>query len=285
VQFWPSLLPQFSLQHVYDYEPILLFTHKVGQLPFQVVFSGGDMLRGFHWIEVHTSDEYLDTSIPYLKITTSIAPRCLYPFSFRGTRETTEELRIYKIADTLHPKHSSTGKFLGTRLKLAIAEYHHVYSIKKSRRKPLVDPPLRMLSDAVLTRWYQRYFVEKSVEPFQHDVSDPFTIPFIRYKKEVILSKIMVEEDILEENGDSVTLQLKVFEKVGPPITRLTPENFLIKIDDASTNCSINEDEEGSYQCTVDISTQTSGTHTVSIQVMDYLGLQSDTIQRTIEKM
>lgn len=284
VQFWPSILQQFSLQHVYDYEPILLFLHKLGHLPFQVVFSGGDMLRGFHWIEVHTSDAYLDTSIPYLKVTTPIAPRCLYPFSFRGNRETSEELRIYKIADTLHPKRSKVGKFEGNRLKLAIAEYHHVYNIKKSRRKPLGDPPLRMLSDEVLTRWYTRYFVEKSVEPFQHDVSDPFTIPFIRYKKDVILSTIMVEDEILEENEDSVTLLLKVFEKVGPPITRLTQKNFLISIDNAPTICSIIEDETGSYQCTVDISTLTRGTHTVSIQVKDYIGLQSDALQQTIEK-
>jgi hypothetical protein len=44
------------------------------------------------------------------------------------------------------------------------------------------DPPLKQLTDEVLKEWYFNHYKKDDDMPFGHDVADPFSYPYIKYR-------------------------------------------------------------------------------------------------------
>jgi hypothetical protein len=45
----------------------------------------------------------------------------------------------------------------------------------------IFNPPLKRLTDRILTQWYFKHYNHEDDMPFGHDVADPFTYPHIKY--------------------------------------------------------------------------------------------------------
>jgi hypothetical protein len=46
-----------------------------------------------------------------------------------------------------------------------------------------IPPRLKKLTDRILTRWYLHHYHDDNDMPFGHDISDPFSLPFIKFHK------------------------------------------------------------------------------------------------------
>jgi hypothetical protein len=45
----------------------------------------------------------------------------------------------------------------------------------------IFDPPIKRLTNRVLRKWYFNHYNHEDGMPFGHDISDPFTYPYIKY--------------------------------------------------------------------------------------------------------
>ena len=284
--YWPVqvLLPSV-IQHIYDYEPILVFLRKIRERPYKIVFSGGSYhpLKGFHWTEVYA--ENIFTPHEYIK-NCDLPLRCVYPFSPKeGSRinTVTQHLKAFSITELLD-QGSKKGNFHGNRLKLAVTSDFHAYSHDVSGDSIVLDQiPLRELTDEVLTQWYKRFLESQvgiKVEPFKHDVSDPMSDPYIKYKREVDLTEIKLSPQA-RKIGKRLAVNIEVSERAGP-ITKLSSDNFQVKINGTTTRIiDLEETMSGVYKGTVTLYRPKKESNALSITVKDNLGMLSSTLTIT----
>lgn len=280
--YWPvQVLGPAIIQHIYDYEPILIIIKQVHEFPYKVIFGGGSYnpLLGFHWAEVYSEDIYSPHT--YRK-KCDLPCRCIYPFNPKeGGRidAVTQDLKAFPISE-LYPQGENSGNFRGTRLMLSIVSDFHAFSRDITNDStPLDQVPLRELSDEALTQWYRRFFENQNginVEPFKHDVSDPMSEPYLKYKREVEVTDIEFTPQI-NKIENKIELNIEVHDRESP-ITNLYPSNFQVKIDGASAKImNFEETECGTYKGTVKLPRTHKDTHSISISIIDNLGVISKT--------
>ena len=278
--YWPvQVLWPAVIQHIYDYEPILILIKKVHEVPYKVIFGGGSYnpLLGFHWAEVYS--ENILSPHTYRK-KCDLPCRCIYPFNPKeGGRinAVTQDVKAFPISE-LYPQDQNKGNFRGTRLMLSIVSDFHAFSRDITNDgTPLDQVPLRELSDEVLTQWYRRFVENQSginVEPFKHDVSDPMSEPYLKYKREVEITDIEFIPRIKKVNN-KIELNIEVHDRESS-ITRLSSDNFQVKIDGVTTRImNFEETECGVYKGTVTLVHTHEDSHLMSIGIKDNLGMIS----------
>lgn len=162
------------LSHRYDYEPLIVFLQE-DRLSKVIIAGETDISKGGHKTEVYQDDEaYIWGKAKYK---TNKTPQ--YPYG-----EHSEQ--AWFIAAPL-----TRMEFEGTRPKIGIATCYHVYSVeKKELTGPILDLPLKRLTEKTLKKWYEK-------EHFGHDVSNPWKFPHIRFHSPPKL-KQMIEERLTE---------------------------------------------------------------------------------------
>ena len=161
--------------HKYDYEPILIFFKPPNLFPIGVVNAGYSKYLGiscrFHKTEIrrieytlrdeHERDfQYLTSSSPY------------YPFGGASGRTCKTCIKKYPLSGAIY--------FEETRPLFALAACSHVFSgAEASLDGDRLQVDLKRLTDVVAEDWYEHFGPNE--EPFGHDISDPFSFPYIRY--------------------------------------------------------------------------------------------------------
>lgn len=163
------------MSHVYDYEAIFVYLKESDAKPNKIVNGGlGGPECEFHKNEIRIRQGKSEEIEHHITGQLSEAP--YYPFADKDSREITICVKNYSL-------YGEDLQFENMHPKFAIAECSHVYSGASEllQGKPF-DPPLRELDDEILDEWYFEHFKAQNEMPFGHDVADPFTEPYIKYR-------------------------------------------------------------------------------------------------------
>ena len=169
--YW--LYQKCMVPHRYDYEPIFIYLKNEGS-PYLIVNGGlGSMECNFHKNEIRPREGKRSTDV--INYTEKMSPKPYYPFGKNGEVVCKGCIKEYPLdGDDLqfeesHPLfgiRACSNVFSGAGFNL------HGYRF---------DPPLKRLTDKVLTEWYFNHYHNIDDMPFGHDVSDPFAYPYIRH--------------------------------------------------------------------------------------------------------
>lgn len=163
--------------HRYDYEPIFIYLKDgEGRHPYLIVnggFGGPDC--NFHKIEIRPRSGKRDRSAVHFEV--KMSPKEYYPFGKDGNVR-------YKGCSHKYPLEGGKDlQFNGLHPLFGIRICSNVFSgANYDLQGPTFNPPLRRLSDRVLTQWYFKHYNDKDDMPFGHDIADPFTYPHIKYR-------------------------------------------------------------------------------------------------------
>jgi hypothetical protein len=160
--------------HRYDYEPVFVFLKDNGAKPFLIVNAGlGGANWGFHKNEFRPKSGKPDWLDVHFKV--NLSPKDYYPFGKNGTV-------TYKGCSKKYPL--NTGKdlqFKGLRPLFGIRACSNVFSgVRYDLQGDIFNPPLKRLTDRILTQWYFKHYNHEDDMPFGHDVADPFKFPYIK---------------------------------------------------------------------------------------------------------
>jgi hypothetical protein len=169
--------------HKYDYEPVFIFLKKNDSHPYLVVNGGlGGVLCGFHKNEIRPRDA--ERSSNNIHFSENISKQPYYPFGGEGNIK-------YEGCASIYPLDGDDLQFENQHPLFGIRACSNVlsgarYDLTGSR----FDPPLKKLTDEVLTKWYFSHFANANEMPFGHDVADPFSFPYVKYRcaKEAIIN-------------------------------------------------------------------------------------------------
>jgi hypothetical protein len=162
--------------HRYDYEPIFIYLKEGSTTPHMIVNGGlGGPECGFHKNEIRPSiGERSEYEVP---ISTKMCPTPYYPFGKDGNVECTVCCKIYPLSggrdlqfEQQHPRfgiRACSNVFSGA-----------IYDLNGK----IFDPQLKQLTDEVLKEWYCNHYNNRDDMPFGHDVADPFSCPYIKYR-------------------------------------------------------------------------------------------------------
>jgi hypothetical protein len=173
--------------HGHDYEPIFIYLknkksvadHDDDNLDLYLIVNGG--LGGpncrFHKNEVRPSHGTRNGKTSH--ITSTLSPYPFYPFGKDGSVEYDACVSIYPL---------DTGKDLQfkeeSRPLFGIRMCSNIFSgAQGDLHGHRFKPPLKRLTDGVLTKWYFHHFKEENDMPFGHDIADPFSSPYIKFHK------------------------------------------------------------------------------------------------------
>lgn len=172
--YWNYQLCIFS-SHTYDYEPILIYLRK-GTKHTHLIVNGG--LAGiecrFHKNEIRPIRGERSSYINYFSV--NVSPIPYYPFGKDGTI-------ISRGCSKQYP--------LNNKSDLQFQDFHPMFGIRACSNVfsgaaddlegEIFNPTLETLTDKILDEWYYRYSSNEDDMPFGHDISDPFSYPYIRY--------------------------------------------------------------------------------------------------------
>jgi hypothetical protein len=165
--------------HGYDYEPIFIYlTSGNSYSPYLIVnggFAGPNC--NFHKNEVRPQTGKRDGNSR--QAPTTLSPYPAYPFGQDGNIKYHGCVATYPL---------DTGEDLlfeeQHRPLFGIRACSNVFSgAKGDLRGHRFNPPLKKLTDKVLTEWYFHHFENNDDMPFGHDIADPFSPPFIKFHK------------------------------------------------------------------------------------------------------
>jgi hypothetical protein len=165
--------------HNYDYEPIFIYINDKNNdnlLPYLVVNDGfADPECGFHKIEIRPSTgERSQVETFYSK---KMSPAPYYPFGKDGNIECKGCSKNYPLSN------KSDLKFRELHPVFGIRACSNVFSGNEHDLKGgIYDPPLINLDDIVLNDWYFNHFTQEDDMPFGHDIANPFSYPYIKYR-------------------------------------------------------------------------------------------------------
>lgn len=164
--------------HTHDYEPIFIYLKHIGQNNFSIelIVNGGLGGRdcGFHKNEIRPKDGQRSNS--EVHFTTRLTQKPYYPFGKDGTLE-------YRGCEKTYPLSGDDLEFKESHPLFGIRACSNVFSgAKYNIQGDKFDPPLKRLTDDVLTEWYFNHYNDEDDMPFGHDVADPFSYPYIRYR-------------------------------------------------------------------------------------------------------
>ncbi len=163
------------LSHKYDYEAIFVYLTENGPNPDKIVNGGlGGPECLFHKNETRPRQGHRDELEHH--VATQLSEFPYYPFANKGSRD-------IEVCVKNYPLDGNDLEFEGTHPKFGIRECSHVYS---GARDFLEGQPfsttLRELDDNVLHEWYYDHYSTSDEMPFGHDIADPFTAPYIKYR-------------------------------------------------------------------------------------------------------
>jgi hypothetical protein len=164
--------------HGYDYEPIFIYLKSNNSNPYLIVNGGlGRPDCNFHKNEVRPSTSKRDDDVRH--VTANLSPYPFYPFGQDGNikyhacvktypLDTSEDLQFEDVYHPLFGIRACSNVFSGAQGDL----HGHRF-----------DPPLKKLTDAVLSKWYFHHYEDTDDMPFGHDIADPFSSPYIKFHK------------------------------------------------------------------------------------------------------
>jgi hypothetical protein len=164
--------------HGYDYEPIFIYLKSNSSIPYLIVNGGlGNPNCRFHKNEVRPRKGKKDNDTRH--VTTTLSPYPSYPFGQEGNVK-------YHVCVNTYPL--DTGKDLQFE-----DQYHPLFGIRACSNVfsgaegdlhgDRFNPPLKKLTDRVLSNWYFHHYENTDDMPFGHDIADPFTSPYIKFHK------------------------------------------------------------------------------------------------------
>ena len=165
----------YMISHKYDYEPIFIFLKDKETKPFLIVNAGlGGADCGFHKNEIRPKSgkrDWLD-----IHFNVNLSPKEYYPFGRNGNV-------IYKGCSRKYPLNTNRDLwFKGQRPLFGIRACSNVFSgASYDLQGDTFKPPLKRLTDKILTQWDFNHYKHENDMPFGHDVADPFTYPYIKY--------------------------------------------------------------------------------------------------------
>ncbi len=161
--------------HKYDYEPILIFLKPPNLFPVGIVNAGYSKYLGmscrFHKTEIRRI-EYMNRDEHEREFHYFTSPSPYYPYGGTEGRSCKTCVKKYPLSGSIY--------FEKTNPLFALTACSHVFSgseasISGDRLK--VD--LKLLTDKIAEEWYGHFGLDE--EPFGHDISDPFSFPYIKY--------------------------------------------------------------------------------------------------------
>jgi hypothetical protein len=167
--------------HGYDYEPIFIYLSKRSNdsKPYLIVNGGlGGPNCRFHKNEVRPRNGKTDRKTQ--NITANLSPYPYYPFGQNGNIKCHECVNVYPL---------NTGEDLqfenkGQRPLFGIRACSNVFSgAQGDLHGHRFRPPLKKLTDRVLDQWYFHHYKNSDDMPFGHDIADPFSTPYIKFRK------------------------------------------------------------------------------------------------------
>ena len=161
--------------HKYDYEPIFVYLKDKETKPHLIVNAGlGGVSCGFHKNEVRPRSGKRDRFEIHFEV--DLSPKEYYPFGKDGTVK-------YRGCTKNYPLDAHRDlQFKGLRPFFGIRACSNVFSgARYDLQGEIFNPPLKRLTDRILTQWYFKHYSHEDNMPFGHDVADPFTYPYIKY--------------------------------------------------------------------------------------------------------
>ena len=172
--YWTYQLCIFS-SHTYDYEPILIYLKKDMQFPHLIVNGGlGRVDCNFHKNEIRPLEG--ERSSQTQRFSVSLSPAPYYPFGRAGKIVSTGCSKQYPLSS------QSDLQFQGFHPMFGIRACSNVFSgAIDDLEGEIFDPTLERLTDRVLEEWYFKHSSNEDDMPFGHDISNPFSYPYIKY--------------------------------------------------------------------------------------------------------
>ena len=161
--------------HKYDYEPIFIYLKK-DESDINLIVNGG--LGGLgcklHKNEIRPKTGQKD--IIEQHFVEKLSPSPYYPFGKTGLVEFDGCYKRY-------PLNGNDLQFDGNHPMFGIIACSNVFSgSKDALLGKKFSAPLRKLTDRILKTWYFKHYSTDYDMPFGHDVADPFSFPYIKYK-------------------------------------------------------------------------------------------------------
>jgi hypothetical protein len=162
--------------HRYDYEPIFVYLRKAeGPNPYLIVnggFGGPDC--NFHKVEIRPRAGRRERFAVHFN--EKLSPKEYYPFGKDGNVE-------YKGCSQRYPLQGGGDlQFYGLHPLFGIRICSNVFSGAKYDLQGIkFNPPLKRLSDRILSQWYFNHYNRREDMPFGHDIADPFRYPHIKF--------------------------------------------------------------------------------------------------------
>ena len=162
--------------HKYDYEPIFLYLKPNLIRPDKIVNGGlGGPSCLFHKNEVRPREGR--RSIITSRYNATLSPKPYYPFGKNG------KVKIHGCYKKYPLKRNKDLKFQGLHPMFGITSCSNVFSgAKETLKGKRLRPRLKELTDKVLKTWYFNHYHHRNDMPFGHDIANPFTLPYIKYR-------------------------------------------------------------------------------------------------------
>jgi hypothetical protein len=165
--------------HGYDYEPIFIYLKSGNPSPYLIVNGGfGWPDCNFHKNEVRPQTGKRDGDSRH--VTANLSPYPSYPFGRNGNIK-------FQVCIATYPLDTGEDLLLengGHKPVFGIRACSNVFSgAKGDLHGPRFNPTLKQLTDRVLSKWYFHHYKNDDDMPFGHDISDPFSAPYIKFHK------------------------------------------------------------------------------------------------------
>ncbi|HET7285781.1 MAG TPA: hypothetical protein VFI70_13945, partial [Nitrososphaeraceae archaeon] len=177
IQFFFYWANQYCMMasHRYDYEAIFIYLEANDPNPQLIVNGGlGGPECGFHKNEIRPrAGERTGHELHFSEKTSS---KPYYPFG-----KDDGSLKCEGCSEQ-YPLNGDDLRFEDQHPLFGIRACSNVFSgASYDLQGKRFDPPLKRLTDDVLTEWYFKHYNDEDDMPFGHDVSDPFSYPYIKY--------------------------------------------------------------------------------------------------------
>jgi hypothetical protein len=173
--YWDEQICIFS-SHRYDYEPIFIYVKENQKKPTMIVNNGfGSVLCGFHKIEIRPQTGIRSKDEQHYDCKMTQSP--YYPFGADG------EISV-EVCYKQYPLDGNDLNFDNSRPLFGIRACSNIFSGASHDLQGFIfDPPLLQLTDDILNTWYHHHNEGEDDMPFSHDIADPFSFPYIRYRR------------------------------------------------------------------------------------------------------
>lgn len=161
--------------HTYDYEPIFIYLKEDKSSPQLIVNGGlGSPECGFHKNEIRPAIG--ERSIYEIHYSENMSPKPYYPFGQNGNIKCEGCCKIY-------PLDGDDLQFEGLHPLFGIRACSNIFSgAEYDLHGKKFDPALKRLTDEILKEWYFNHYNDEDDMPFGHDIANPFSYPYIKYR-------------------------------------------------------------------------------------------------------